>query len=110
MDVMRAFFEPAIVAEYNAGGKRRIVGVARLIVAPDGQTGEYAILIADDFQRKGLGLKISDMLIGFAQEKGLASIQGTMLSDNTGMAALANEIGFTVQALSADESHIELKL
>ena len=102
--------EMAIVAEYNAGGKRRIVGVGRLIVAPDEQTGEYAILIADDFQRRGLGLKISDVLIGFAQEKGLLSIQGTMLSDNTGMAALAIELGFIVKAISAEESHIELKL
>lgn len=60
--------EIAIIAEYTSGGKRRNVGVGRLIIQPGGDTGEFATLVADDFQAVGLGHKLTDMLIGIAQE------------------------------------------
>ena len=102
--------EMAIVAEYTSNGKRRNVGVGRLIVEPGEETAEFAILIADDFQGSGLGLKLSDMLIGVAQEKGLKSIYGIVLNDNEKMIGLSKKLGFTRTALSAEESKITLEL
>ena len=102
--------EMAIVAEYTSNGKRRNVGVGRLIAEPGGKTGEFAILVADDFQGSGLGLKLSDILIGVAQEKGLKSIYGIVLSDNEKMIGLAKKLGFTIKMFSAEEGKITLEL
>ena len=102
--------EMAIIAEYNSGGKRRNVGVGRLMAQPSGETGEFAILVADDFQNNGLGLKLSDMLIGIAQEKGLKSIYGIVLNDNTKMLNLTKRLGFTVDRLEGGESRVTLEL
>ena len=74
--------EMAIIAEHNTDGKRRNVGVGRLIIEPAGETGEFAVVVADDFQGNGLGLKLLDTLIGIARDKGLRSIYGIVLNNN----------------------------
>ena len=101
--------EMAIIAEYTANGRRRNVGVSRLIVAP-GQTGEFAVVVADDFQNNGLGLKLCDMLIGIGQEKGLKNIYGIVSNDNRKMISLARKLGFTRERLSDGESKMILEL
>jgi len=102
--------ETAIIAEYDAEGRRRNVGVGRLIIEPGGEAGEFAIVVADDFQGSGLGLKLLDSLIGVAQDKGLKSIYGIVLNDNTKMLGLAKKLGFSVRRLSAEESQVTLVL
>jgi acetyltransferase len=95
--------EMAIMAEYTDNGKKRSVGVSRLIIDPDNKSGEFAVLIADDFQGKGLGLKLSDMLIGIAQERGLNTIYAVVLNDNKKMIGLANKLGFSRESTSPTE-------
>ena len=102
--------EMAITAEYTSGGKKRNVGVGRLIIKPSGETGEFAILVADDFQNNGLGLKLSDMLVAIAVQKGLKSIYGVVLNNNMKMISLAKRLGFTIERLSPEESKIAMEL
>jgi acetyltransferase len=52
--------EIAIIAEYISNDNKRNVGVVRLCIDPGLQTGEFAILIADDFQNSGLGTKFME--------------------------------------------------
>jgi acetyltransferase len=75
--------EMAIIAEYTSNSKRRNVGFGRLMIEPSAETGEFAILVAYNFQGGGLGLKLTDMLIGVAYEKRLKSICDSTLRDNT---------------------------
>ena len=86
----------AIIAEYNANDKKRNVGVVRLLVDPDQQTGEFAILVADDFQNNGLGTKFMETLINIARAKELKNIYGTVLADNYKMLQLVKEYDFTI--------------
>jgi len=58
-----------IIAEYNDNGEKRSVGNSRLLIQPDGESGEFAVLVADDFHGSGLGLKLMDMIIGIGREK-----------------------------------------
>lgn len=102
--------EMAIIAEYTSNGTRRNVGVGRLVIRPERDTGEFATLVADDFQDTGLGLKLTDMLIGIAQEKGLQSIYGIVLADNVKMLNLARRLGFTVERPSGGETRVTLRL
>lgn len=101
--------EMAIIAEYTEGGERRNVGVGRLIIEPDRKRGEFAVLVADDFQGKGIGTKLVDTLIEVAMEKKLSSIYGIILLENTRMINLCKKLGFTVKHRGEDV-YVELKL
>jgi acetyltransferase len=102
--------EMAIVAEVRQGEKRRIIGIGRLIIEPDFKKGEFAVVVHDDYQRKGLGYKLVDMVIGIGQEKGLEKIYGLVLSDNRAMLRICDELGFHRRDLSDGTTWVELTL
>jgi acetyltransferase len=102
--------EIAIIAEYNSNDKKRNVGVVRLFIDSGLQTGEFAILVADNFQDSGLGTKFMETLIGMGRKRGLKSIYGEVLSDNNKMLTLAKESGFSVGTSSYGEARITLQL
>ena len=101
--------EMAIVAEVTEGGRRREIGVGRIISEPDQRRGEFAVVIADQYQAKGLGRKLVDMLINIAEEKHLEAIFGVVLKDNAPMLSLCKEMGFTVTPRE-DYAEVELAL
>ena len=102
--------EIAIIAEYNSNDKKRNVGVVRLFIDPNQQTGEFAILVADNFQGSGLGTKFMETLIDIGRKKGLKSIYGIVLAENNGMLTLAKEFGFDIGVISSGEVRIARQL
>jgi len=102
--------EIAIVAEIKEAQKKRLVGVGRLIIEPDLLNGEFAVVVHDDYQAKGLGYKLVDMLIGIAQEKGLEKFMGYVLTNNQKMLRLVRKLGFTVEDTPDGTSKVELTL
>ena len=91
--------EMGIVAETKVREKRRIVGIGTLVTETSQKSAEYAVLVHDDYQGKGLGYKLLDVLIGIAQEKGLEEIYGFVLAHNTKMLDICKRLGFLVEAL-----------
>jgi acetyltransferase len=61
-----------------------------------GPTGEFAILVADRWQRRGLGRELLQRLVRIARDEGLHRIWADMLAANVGMRRVAESIGFTV--------------
>ena len=100
----------AIVAEITENGKRKIIGVGRLIMEPDFQSGEFAIVIHDRYQHEGLGYKLVEMLIGIGRERGLEEVVGNVLAENEKMLKLARKLGFTTQWLAGGVTKVTLKL
>jgi acetyltransferase len=86
--------EIAIVAEAGGGDAKRIVGISRLIIEP-GSQAEFAVVVHDDYQGKGLGRKLIEVLLAVAQEKGLGKVYGVTLSENDRMLGLLKTLGFT---------------
>jgi len=89
--------EMAIVAEVREKEKRKLIGIGRLIIDRDFKSGEYAVLVHDDYQGKGLGYKLVDVLIGIAEERGLERIYGEVLTENEKLLAACRRIGFTTE-------------
>ena len=89
--------EMAIIAEYNSGDEKRNVGVGRLIIEPDTGSGEFAIVVADDFQANGLGTKLLNILLDIGRERELKNIYGIVMPDNWKMIRLAKKLGFTTE-------------
>jgi acetyltransferase len=102
--------EMAIVAELMEGTQRRIIGIGRLIIEPDFKSGEYAVLVHDDYQGKGLGYKLVDLIIGIAQDKGLEEIYGKVLTENERMLNMARKLGFQYKLMSGGITEVRLAL
>ncbi|MGQ9515130.1 MAG: bifunctional acetate--CoA ligase family protein/GNAT family N-acetyltransferase [Thermoproteota archaeon] len=102
--------EIAFVAELKVGGQKKFIGISRLIMDPDKRNGEFAVVVADEYQGKGLGYKLVDMLIGVAQEHDLETIYGLVLSSNKRMLSLCMDLGFKVEYLSEEESRVYMHL
>jgi acetyltransferase len=102
--------EMTITAEYAEKGEKRSVGNSRLLIQSDGLSGEFAVLVAEDFRNIGLGLKLTDMIIGIARDKGLKSIYGIALKENSRMISLARRLGFTIENNGGEEVKFTLEL
>jgi acetyltransferase len=102
--------EMAIVAELTKGRKKRIIGVSRLMGEADRGKGEFAVLVHDEFQGKGLGFKLTDIIIGIAQEKGLREVTGYIDANNRRMLRVVSELGFVAQSSDGGVTTVRLDL
>jgi acetyltransferase len=89
--------EVAIVAETVEGGAPKLVGVGRLVADPDRETAEYAILVSDAWQNRGLGGLLTDYCMEIAAGWGVKRITAQTTSDNVRMLALFERRGFAIR-------------
>jgi len=88
--------EIAIVPELTEDGKRKILGVVRVGVEPDGKAGEIAFIVADPWQGLGLGTKLVDYAIEICKDMKLETLYAIMLVDNYRAISLMKKMGFTI--------------
>ena len=73
----------ALVAEYPAYPVRRLIGVARFVrLTDDPDAAEVAIVVADDWHRRGLGSLLAGRLAETARRSDIRRFTATMASDN----------------------------
>ncbi|MCW4015155.1 MAG: GNAT family N-acetyltransferase [Candidatus Bathyarchaeota archaeon] len=89
--------EIGIVAELKEKEQRHILGVVRLIIEPDGKTGEIAFIVADPWQGLGLGSKMVDYMIEICKDKQLETVYAFMLPDNHRAISLVKRMGFSIE-------------
>ena len=89
--------ELAIVAELNEGGHKKILGIVRLIIEPNGKAGEIAFIVADAWQRLGLGSKMVDYMIEICKDKNLETIYAVMRIDNMQAIHLLKKMDFKLE-------------
>jgi len=93
--------EIALVAEIP--NDKRIIGVSRLILDAYGKSGEFAVLVGDQWQGFGVGFNLMDALIKIAKEKDLKKIYGYVMVNNDKMLNLCDRLGFKTET-SDDET------
>jgi acetyltransferase len=74
--------------------KNEFVAVGRYAPNPDGRTAEFALTVADEWQRKGLGSALLERLCQAARDAGYEALYGYVLADNHEMLQLAQRLGF----------------
>jgi acetyltransferase len=94
--------EIAIVAEVTEGTRRKLLGVGRLIADPDHQEVEYAVLIADAWQKKELGSMLTDYCLEIAAKWNLKRIVAQTATDNARMISVFRKRGFQINFGSDD--------
>ena len=88
--------ELAIVAESGEGPDRRLVGVGRLVAEPGRTSAEYAVLVQDAWQDKGLGGLLTDYCLGIAKDWGIRTVTAITTTDNPRMIAVFEKRGFRI--------------
>ena len=72
--------------------------MARYICNPDRRTCEFALTVADDWQKMGIGHRLMERLIAIAQARRLEVMEGDVLAGNSKMLRLCHSLGFrTIQ-------------
>jgi acetyltransferase len=96
--------EIAIVAEIMEAGQKKLVGIGRLVADPDNESVEYAILIADAWQKKDLGNIITDFCLEVAESRKLKKIVAQTTTDNKRMISVFQKRGFEVKINNHDST------
>ncbi|MGO3741311.1 GNAT family N-acetyltransferase [Kerstersia sp.] len=81
-----------------------IIGLAHYLRNADGRGAEYALVVADDWQRRRLGRELMGTLIEAAAAQGLEYIDGLVLANNRPMLGLMTSLGFTNDVDAEDPS------
>jgi acetyltransferase len=89
--------EIAMVAEREDEGEPRLVGVGRLVRDPGHDTAEYAVLISDAWQNRGLGGVLTDVCEEIARGWGLSHMVAQTTADNARMLALFEKRGYVIE-------------
>ena len=99
--------EVAIVAEARIEGRKQLLAIGRLSADPDVQTVEFAVLVGDRWQDRGLGSLLTDYCLEISQRWGLARVVAQTTRDNARMLAIFEKRGFVV-AYDADGAEVSL--
>ncbi|MGB9893614.1 MAG: GNAT family N-acetyltransferase, partial [Candidatus Saccharicenans sp.] len=89
--------EMAIVAELQEGNKKRILGIGRLTADPTRTVAEYAVLVQDNWQNKGLGGLLTDYCTEIARAWGVKKIIAYTTTDNPRMIAVFQKRDFEIR-------------
>lgn len=89
--------EIGIVAEIERDGKKRLIGVGRLIADPDIETTEYAVLVTDEWQRRDLGFILTQYCVEIARNAKIKRVTAETTRDNKPMVSVFKKLGFTVE-------------
>src|SRR5690349_14054523 len=79
------------------------LAVGRYAPNADGQTAEFALVVADAWQGKGLGRRLLERLCRAAREAGYKALYGQILEANRDMLDLARRLGFSEQSRTGME-------
>ena len=87
--------EIALVVDHQRpDGVHEILGVGRLSKLHGLNEAEFAIVISDDCQGRGLGTQLLKLLVEIGRQEKLKRIIAHILSDNIEMMQVSREIGF----------------
>jgi acetyltransferase len=98
--------EMALVVEHTdpASGEKQVLGVGRLSQLHETRAAEVAIVISDQFQRKGMGTELLNRLLQIARDEKLDFVEAEILRENPEMQRMLEKVGFKLE--KADESTV----
>jgi acetyltransferase len=91
--------EIALVAERRDEKTKEaeIAAVARLSKLPGGREAEFALLVSDQYQNRGLGTELIRRILEVARDEKLARVSADVLAENAEMQRVCEKLGFTIR-------------
>ncbi len=100
----------AVIAVTAIEGGEIEIAVGRYVVLANGEDCEFAIVVADDWQKKGVASSLMRVLIESARERGLKRMIGEVLASNSRMLDFARRLGFQLQMDDNDPRQVRVTL
>jgi acetyltransferase len=100
----------ALTRDAQSPGGESIVGVARYIANLDHVTAEFAVVVTDAWQGRGVASRLMKALIECARHKGLHSLHGVVLRSNQNMLRFVRGLGFVVEDDKTDPDQVNVVL
>jgi acetyltransferase len=101
----------ALVALTGSNGKERMIGVTRAIAGADKDEAEFAVVVDDRWQGKGVGWTLLKKCLHVSKAYGIKTLYGTVLAENTQMLQLTHELGFSItRSHDATETRVSIDL
>lgn len=85
----------------------RVIGEARLDTAP-GSEHEFAITVADDVRRCGVGTLLLEALREHASDRGIVSMRALVRNDNVPMLTLLRRVGAVIVMVSGADLVLDI--
>jgi acetyltransferase len=103
----------AFVAEIDnsgAGQAPTLVAEARFVRNADSESAEFALVVADNWRRIGLGTMLTRILAQRARFTGVRRLCGDVLEDNKAMRGLAHSLGARLSRAIGSAQTLRLSL
>lgn len=101
----------AIVAIINENGQEKMIGVVRYGLDPPPDNAELAVVVADDWQGKGLGTKLLDFMLSIMVKQKIKKVHGDVFLQNEKMMRIMHDSGFNlIKEDSQGIRHFEFNL
>ncbi len=84
----------ALAATVMLEGHETLIGVARYALDADDAACEFALVVADAWQRRGIGRRMLEKLIAIARARRVPAMYGDLLAANRGIILLVGRLGF----------------
>jgi acetyltransferase len=88
--------EMALIAVYPSEDGEEEIGVVRYMTNADKKTCEFALVVSDQWQGKGIARLLMRNLIEVARDRGLEMMEGQVLSNNFRMLDLMTRLNFKI--------------
>jgi acetyltransferase len=100
----------ALIAVIEKDGKETQIGVARYYTLPDPSSCEFAIVVADEWQNKGVARSLMAALVGATRSRHYSRMVGTVLRENTRMLQFTQSLGFKAEVNAEDLQLMDVSL
>ena len=97
----------ALVVTTEVDGAEQLIADARYVVDPGGRGAEFALLVADGWQRQGVGAWAMQSLQRAATKAGLQWLHGDVLRGNLPMLSLMQRCGFALSPHAEDDQMVK---
>jgi acetyltransferase len=94
--------EIGIVAEIRTDGTTSLIGLAHLLADANQDAAEFAVMVADAWQGRGLGGTLLDYCLELARRRGFRRVVAETDPENRPMLALFRSRSFTLQVSPED--------
>lgn len=102
--------EMALMAQIEEDGKKKMIGVVRIVNNVGDKNTEFAIVVADPWQGKGLGGKLTDLILEISRKNGAEMVYASVLKANSTMVQMFKTRNFDIKSIDMNTYRVELKL
>jgi len=109
---LKKFTEPdsrnavALIVLHSGEKGEEEIGVARYVIDSDRMNCEFAIVVADAWQKRGIGTRLMKALISHLQASGIKQISGSVIKSNSTMRKFMKQMGFAETNIPDDPANL----